>query len=66
MSSEEESSGRGERDGHLQSAAFHGIRAPHSADEQTEAAEHERSVRSEHTDQRGREHAAGSSCRFTL
>lgn len=65
VSAEKEGPGRGERDGHLQPAAVHRVRAAHSADEQAEAAQHERPVRPAHSDQRGREHAAGSGCRFS-
>ena len=61
VSSEEESAGGGERHVHLQPAALHGVRAPHSAHEQAEAAQHERPLRPPDTDQHRGEHAAGIS-----
>lgn len=66
MPSKEEGPGWSERNSYLQFAAFYGIWAAHSANEQTEAAEHERSVWPAHTDQCWREHAPGSGCRFTF
>lgn len=64
MSPEKEGPGWGECYSHLQPAAFHGIRAAQSVDEQTETTEHECSVWLTHPDQHRREHAPGSGCKL--
>lgn len=65
MSPEKESPEWSKCYSHLQPAAFHGIRAAQSVDEQTETTQHECSVWLTHPDQRRREHAPGSGCKLT-